>query len=94
MKFHPLIAAAVSVGTALALVEPTLPAWNTSERAELEAAGWIPGAILLTDEPMPDEIDKPAVEPLQVEPAEARGNRRGSQSITGHRREIPARLFR
>jgi hypothetical protein len=67
MKFHPLIAAVVSMGTALALVEPTLPAWNTNERAELEAAGWIPGAVLLTDEPIPDEPEKPAVESLQVE---------------------------
>ncbi|MEY3897034.1 MAG: hypothetical protein RLZZ214_2555 [Verrucomicrobiota bacterium] len=68
MKFHPLVAAAFFAGRAFALVEPPLPLWNPTERAELEAAGWIPGAILLTDEPVPDEIDKPAAEPLQVEP--------------------------
>jgi hypothetical protein len=44
-----------------------LPAWVGKERAELEAAGWIPGAILLTDDPIPDEPEKPAEKPLEVE---------------------------
>ncbi|MES2659180.1 MAG: hypothetical protein V4689_11230 [Verrucomicrobiota bacterium] len=49
-----------------ALDEPALPAWNGSERAELEASGWVPGAILLTDEPVPDETQA-AAEPLKLE---------------------------
>lgn len=53
--------------TASALVEPSLPAWNPTERAELEATGWIPGAILLTDDPVPDEPEEPAAAPLQIE---------------------------
>ena len=68
MKFYPLIAAVVFAGKAVALVEPPLPMWNPTERAELEAAGWIPGAVLLTDEPVPDEVDKPAAVALEVEP--------------------------
>ncbi|WP_348223500.1 hypothetical protein [Luteolibacter sp.] len=46
--------------------EPSLPAWNGSERAELEKSGWIPGAILLTEDPIPDE-PKATAEPLNVE---------------------------
>ena len=44
-----------------------LPAWVGKERTELEATGWVPGAILLTDEPVPDEPEKPAVIPLDIE---------------------------
>ena len=62
MKFLAITALAVFAGTALALVEPVLPALNSNERGELEAGAWIPGATLLTDEPGQD-----APEPLQVE---------------------------
>ncbi len=60
MRFLPVIVTAVFTATSHALVEPALPVWNLKERAELEAVGWIPGAIFLTDTPVPDE-------PLQVE---------------------------
>jgi hypothetical protein len=52
---------------ALALTEPPLPAWRGNERAELEANGWIAGAVLLSGDPVPDEPEKSAAEPLQVE---------------------------
>jgi hypothetical protein len=68
VKLHPLLGTLVFAGTAFGLVEPPLPVWNPVERAELEAAGWIPGAVLLTDEPVPDEVDKPAAAALEVEP--------------------------
>lgn len=67
MRFLPVIATAVFSATSHALVEPTLPVWDLKERAELEAAGWIPGADLLTDSPVPDEPAQAAAEPLQVE---------------------------
>lgn len=52
---------------AIALEEPSLPSWNPSERAELEASGWIPGAILLTEDAIPDEPEAPKAEPLNLE---------------------------
>jgi hypothetical protein len=67
LKFVAAGGLAVFAGTALALVEPTLPVWNLQERGELEAGGWIPGAILLTDDPIPDEPANKPAEPLQVE---------------------------
>ncbi len=84
MKLDPLIVSVVFAGTAFAMVEPALPVWNPTERAELEAAGWIPGAVLLTDEPVPEELDQPATEPLQVEqpkPEEIAGDHRPSPDI-------------
>ncbi|RYD19702.1 MAG: hypothetical protein EOP88_17950, partial [Verrucomicrobiaceae bacterium] len=50
-----------------AVQEPALPSWNLEERTELEKSGWIPGALLLTDDPVPDEPEQPAAEPLAVE---------------------------
>lgn len=67
MKFPAITALAVFTGSALALVEPALPVLNPHERGELETGAWIPGARLLTDEPIPDEPGQSAPEPLQVE---------------------------
>lgn len=68
MKRLPAVTTAlVLTATAFAYEEPSLPAWNASERAEAEAAGWIPGALLLTDDPVPDEPEQPAATPLAVE---------------------------
>ena len=68
MKFpSALAAAAILTATAGAYVEPPLPAWDDEERAEVDAAGWVPGAILLTDDPVPDEPEKPAEPALEVE---------------------------
>lgn len=67
MRFLPGIAAVILTFPASAFQEPMLPAWVGKERAELEAAGWVPGAILLTDDPVPDEPEKPAAAPLEVE---------------------------
>lgn len=70
MKFTPPLAATafLTVAAAHALNEPPLPAWeDAKERGRLEAKGWVPGAILLTDDPVPDEPVKPAAEPLKVE---------------------------
>lgn len=67
MRLSPLVAVVVLAVTASAYQEPMLPAWVGKERTELEATGWVPGAILLTDEPVPDEPEKPAVIPLDIE---------------------------
>jgi len=69
VKFLPSISAGVvlTASAAFALDEPPLPAWRDKERAELESKGWIPGAILLTADPIPDEPAKPAVAALEVE---------------------------
>ncbi len=58
-------AAALLTMTALASGQPLMPAWNGTERADHEAAGWIAGATLLTDDPAPDGS---VPEPLQLEP--------------------------
>ncbi len=68
MRFLAGIAMGILVLPASAFREPMLPTWIDKERAELEAAGWIPGAILLTDDPIPDEPEEPASVPLEVEP--------------------------
>jgi hypothetical protein len=67
VKLLAITALAVFTGTALALVEPALPVLDLNERGELETGAWIPGASLLTDEPIPDEPGQSAPEPLQVE---------------------------
>ncbi len=50
-----------------AVEEPSLPAWDSAERAELEASGWVPGAILLTNDPIPDEVEDADRQPLKLE---------------------------
>jgi hypothetical protein len=55
-----------TISVSPALVEPPLPQWNAEERAELESSGWIPGAILLTEDPIPDE-PKQVEKPLKLE---------------------------
>lgn len=64
MKIFPIATAILTMATQ-AFGEPLMPAWNGTERADFEAAGWIAGATLLTDDPAPDG-SKPAQ--LQVEP--------------------------
>lgn len=66
------IITAVSVFTFLAAaaqaeVGPSLPAWETKQRMELESDGWLAGAILLTDDPLPGDAGRPAAEPLELE---------------------------
>ncbi|MES2475627.1 MAG: hypothetical protein V4640_07590 [Verrucomicrobiota bacterium] len=49
-----------------AALEPPLPSWDPDERKELEAAGWIAGAVLLTGDPI--EENQPQTEaPLTLE---------------------------
>ncbi|MES2438691.1 MAG: hypothetical protein V4584_06485 [Verrucomicrobiota bacterium] len=67
MKYLPA-ATAFLIATAHGFDEPALPVWNGKERTELEATGWVPGAMLLTNDPVPDEsVNPPAAEPLAVE---------------------------
>jgi hypothetical protein len=54
-------------GLSAAMDDAGLPKWNGNERKELEAAGWIAGAALLTDEPIPDEPKLEAPAALNVE---------------------------
>lgn len=68
MKRLPAVATLLFLtATAFGFQEPALPSWNVEERSELEKSGWIPGALLLTDDPVPDEPEKPAATPLAVE---------------------------
>ena len=68
MRILPISTAAfLLTASVFGFQEPPLPAWEPEEREGLEASGWIPGAILLTDDPIPDEPETPASEPLQVE---------------------------
>lgn len=62
-----IIAILTATSIAIAREEPPLPAWNPQERNELEASGWIAGAILLTEDPVPDEPESPKAEPLNIE---------------------------
>lgn len=55
-------------GSALAAREdPSLPAWDEAERKQLEDSGWVPGALLLTDEPPPEETGEPKPNPLDAD---------------------------
>lgn len=68
MKRLPVITIVLLLtATAFAFQEPALPSWDAEERTELEKSGWVPGALLLTDEPVPDEPEQPAATPLAVE---------------------------
>lgn len=49
-----------------AQVEPGLPVWGEGERKQLESDGWVAGALLLTDDPVPETPEKAAEEPLDV----------------------------
>lgn len=68
MKFFRVAAALVFLtASARADGEPALPVWDAKERAEEKASGRVPGTILLTDDPLPDEPAKAAAEPLGLE---------------------------
>lgn len=68
MKFFSAVTATTFLtATALAYVEPPLPTWEGDERKLLEASGWVPGAILLTGDPVPDEAVETSAPPLEVE---------------------------
>ena len=47
--------------------DPSLPSWNEEERKQLEESGWVPGALLLADDPPPEEQAKPEANPLDAE---------------------------
>lgn len=65
-QFLVLVMAIAGASASAVSVEPGLPSWNEGERAQLEAGGWVAGGLLLTDEPIPDEPEPPAVESLNV----------------------------
>lgn len=68
-NFPAAIIAVLLTVSASAFDEPVLPAWKGKERAELESKGWVPGALLLSKDPVPDELAKS--EPLQIEQPKA-----------------------
>ena len=47
--------------------EPSLPTWDPAENSRLKELGWVPGAVLLTDDPIPDEANPSENQPLVVE---------------------------
>ena len=58
---------AMIAGQATGSQEPVLPTWDGAERGELEASGWLPGGLLLTDEPPPElAAEATAPEPLAL----------------------------
>jgi hypothetical protein len=50
-----LMAALVSGAMATGVPEPALPAWDDPGREWLETNGWLPGSLLLTDDPVPEQ---------------------------------------
>ncbi len=67
-----------------AFEEPALPTWTPGEKEELLKSGWIPGAMLLTDDPVPDEVKPEPAVPLDVEkpkPEEIAGDLKVSPEI-------------
>lgn len=62
-----ILASAVIASASAAVIEPGLPVWEDGERAELEAAGWVAGGLLLSDEPIPDEPKEEEPKPLEVD---------------------------
>ena len=66
MKCFPVAFAVLFLTVkASAIDEPALPVWQGKERDELESKGWVPGALLLSGDPVPDDSAKS--EPLQME---------------------------
>ena len=51
----------------MAMDEPKLPAWTGNEKKELEAAGWVAGGLLLTNDPVPDDPKPEVAVELKVE---------------------------
>jgi hypothetical protein len=49
-----------------ARVEPGLPVWNEGELAGLEEQGWVAGGLLLGDDPVPDDSERPPEQALDV----------------------------
>ena len=66
-NFATIAAILTAPALAIAFEEPPLPAWPANERSGLEASGWIPGAILLTEDPVPDDPQPAKAEPLNIE---------------------------
>jgi hypothetical protein len=59
---------AVTVALAGGRIEPDLPQWDPEERKALIEGGWVPGALLLTDDPLPEsETPLPEPEPLHLQ---------------------------
>jgi hypothetical protein len=44
--------------------EPPLPVWDPEVRGSLEESGWVPGAILLNPDPLPEIADAEPAEPV------------------------------
>jgi hypothetical protein len=75
-----LIFVLLTAGSAFALVEPPLPAWDASEREEMIEAGWIAGDLVLSmDLPesegdevagLPPGLEDPLPDELAVSPEE------------------------
>lgn len=61
-----LTAGYLLAGVAHGVVEPKLPVWNTGEKDDLKASGWVAGGLLLTDEAVPDEPEDETAETLDV----------------------------
>jgi hypothetical protein len=70
--------------------ESPLPTWEGKPRAELEKEGWIPGAFLLTDDPIPGETEKTAFSPLELEPPTA-GDIAGDNTLYP---EVPGKFLK
>lgn len=62
----------ILVGSAAAATqEPPLPSWDEVDLKELNESGWQPGNGLLSDDPLPDEVESPTEAPLEVDNSKA-----------------------
>lgn len=64
--------------------ESSLPSWAPGQREEMMKSGWVPGAMLLTDEPVPHEVQPEPAAQLEVEkpkPEEIAGDLKPSPEI-------------
>lgn len=67
MKLLSVIAASAALtAAASASEEIAFPAWRDKERAEFEAAGWLAGATLLTDESAPELLQAEPPKPEEI----------------------------
>lgn len=69
MKIFRAASAVIFLSAAVhADVEPPLPIWEGKQRAEELSSGWLPGAILLTDDPLPGETERTIAGSLGIVP--------------------------
>lgn len=62
-----ILVSALAVTALMARDDPSLPAWNATERKQLEEDGWVPAALLQPDPQPSDNQAAPESNPLDAE---------------------------